>query len=127
MPVNFATFIAHQASADYTAFNNALTPGRPFRQPLQTAPNPNDYAAGLELFLSSAGDVAIVYACLSGILRWQVATAANPGHRLILLLDPTIVTGNNTLASLPMIEALPYRIIYENVDQNTVQASLELL
>jgi hypothetical protein len=126
MPVNFTAPIAHQTGSDYSAFNNAITLGRPYRQPLQTAPNPNQFATGLELFLSSTGDVAVLYSWLDGILTWQhsIATQAS---RLILTTDPRILTGSKSLSKLNLIEALPQKAIYENVDQASVQRALEAL
>lgn len=73
---NFATPIAHQTTSNYAAFTNALVVGRPFRQPLQTAANPADFSRGLELFLSSAGDVAVIFCWLDGKLRWERLTLA---------------------------------------------------
>lgn len=122
MPTNFATFIAHQTTANYSSFANALVLGRPFRQPALTAPTPANFSSGLELFLSSAGDVAAIYAWFAGELEWQAATTANPGDRLILR------TGTpNNLNRVAMIEAAPARAVYENVDAAAVQTSLEAL
>jgi hypothetical protein len=73
---NFATPIAHQTAGPYPTFTNALAVGRPFRQPLQTAPNPANFSRGLELFLSSAGDVAVIFSWLDGRLRWERLTLA---------------------------------------------------
>ncbi len=73
---NFATPIAHQTTANYAAFTNALVVGRPFRQPLQTATNPADFSRGLELFLSATGDVAIIFCWLDGRLTWERLTLA---------------------------------------------------
>jgi hypothetical protein len=125
MPVNFATPVAHQTTANYAAFNNAITLGRPFRQPLLTAPNPADFSSGWELFLSSAGDVAVVYAWLDGTLTWQASATAAPGNRLTLETDVRVRTGNQALPRLRIVEAHPARAIYENVDQASVQTALE--
>ncbi|PVE22766.1 hypothetical protein DC522_19150 [Microvirga sp. KLBC 81] len=72
----FATPIAHQTAGPYPAFTNALVVGRPFRQPLQTAANPASFSRGLELFMSSAGDVANIFCWLDGKLRWERLTLA---------------------------------------------------
>jgi|GEM_PF-6242928 len=90
---NFATPIAHQTTANYAAFANALTLGRPFRQPLQTAANPADFSRGLELFLSSTGDVAVVFAWLDGKLTWQRLTVAGT---IALTSGSATVTGSGT-------------------------------
>jgi len=122
MPVNFATPIAHQTGADYSAFNNALAVGRPFRQPLQTAPNPNNFVPGLELFLSGAGDIPVIYSWLDGLLRWQAASGAQTQNRLVLTTNPRLLAGNTNLPGLNLLEGLPVKVIYENFDQSAVQA-----
>ena len=125
--VNFATPIAHQPNADYSVFDKALTVGRDFRQPLQTAPDPDKYVSGLELFLSSAGDVAAIFSWFDAALTWQPSSATALGNRLVLTLDPRVLYGSSSLAGLVMIEAKPLLTIYENVDQAAVQSALETL
>src|SRR5262245_51696997 len=93
MGSSFATPIAHQTTDNYAAFSNSLAVGRPFRQPLQTAANPADFSPGLELFLSSAGDVPVIFSWLDGKLRWQRFTAA--GTIAVKSGSPTI-TGSLT-------------------------------
>jgi hypothetical protein len=127
MAVNFATPIAHQSSANYTAFNNAIAVGRSYRQSLQTAPNPANFAPGLELFLSSTGDVAMIFSWLDGVLTWQASSVAQPGNRLILTTEPRILAGDANLPSLNFVETLPQKAIYENIDQAAVQTALETL
>lgn len=127
MTVNFATPIAHQPTANYTAFSNAITLGRAFRQPLLTAPNPATFCRGWELFLSSAGDVDRVFAWLDGTLTWQASTAAAAGDRLILETDTAIRTARTGLRQLQIVEAHPVRATYENLSQAGVQVSLEAL
>jgi hypothetical protein len=127
VPVNFATPIAHQTGSDYTAFNNALATGRPFRQILQTAPNPSDFVPGLELFTLSTGDVSKLFSWLDGILRWRSSSTTEPGDRLILETDPRTTGSRSGLSRLPMIESIPHSAIYENVDRAAVQAALENL
>ncbi len=127
MSVSFATPIAHQTGSNYTAFNNAIALGRPYRQPLQTAPNPNNFAPGLELFLSSAGDVAVIYSWLDSSLSWLAASGAQPANRLALNTDSRILIGKASLSGLNIVESLPDQVIYENVDQTSVQTALETL
>lgn len=88
MGSTFATPIAHQVAGPYPLFANALVVGRPFRQPLQTAPNPANFSPGLELFMSSAGDVANIFCWLDGKLRWE---------RLALAGTVTVTSGSATV------------------------------
>jgi hypothetical protein len=81
--VNFATPIAHQETGDYSSFDHALAIGRPFRQPLLTAPDPDKHSPGLEVLLSESGRVASFYSWLDGILRVEPATAGR-ASRLVL-------------------------------------------
>jgi hypothetical protein len=130
MAVNFATPIAHQTAADYSRFNNAIAVGRPFRQPLVTAPNPNNFAPGLELFLSANDDIADIFAWLDGFVSWQPAAAAGSAAALILETAPDVleVAGPaTTLASLRTLEARPKKVIYENADEAAVRTALESL
>lgn len=127
MAINFATPIAHRTDTNYAAFANALARGRPFRQPLQTAPTPANFAPGLEVFLTSAGEVANLYAWLDGTLTWQASTASDPGHRLILTTSPRVLSGTGSLSSLHTLEGKPREAIYENVDQAAVLTALETL
>jgi hypothetical protein len=125
--VNFATPIAHREDQNYAAFAGALTIGRPFRQPLETAPDPALHAPGLEIFLSSAGDVSRIFAWLDGTLTWVAATVADPGHRLVLETDPLNHKAPGaalSFASLKTVEAKPGRAVYENVDQDAVRDAL---
>ena len=126
MPANFAAPIAHQTGSDYTVFNNAIIVGRPYRQPLQSVPNSNYFATGLELFLASAGGAAALSSWLDGTLTWQAASTTQASS-LLLTTDPRILTGSTSLAKLNLIEALPQKAIYENVDQASVQRALEAL
>ncbi len=128
MTVNFATPIAHQTGANYVAFTNAIVVGRSFRQPLLTAANPANFSRGLELFLSSAGVVADIYAWLDSTVTWVAATIADPGDRLILTAMPHVhqAPGSTTsLASVPALERKPKRATYENVNRAEVQTALE--
>jgi hypothetical protein len=130
LTVAFATPIAHQTVANYAAFNNALVLGRPFRQPLLTGPNPADFSHGLELILSSAGVVADIYGWLDSTLTWVPASAAAPGDRLVLTVDPHVLSmpGSDTsLSSVPTLERKPRRAVYENVDRAAVQTALEMI
>jgi hypothetical protein len=130
VPVSFATPVAHQTDADYTAFNNAIGLGRPFRQPYTAAlaTNPNNYARGLELFLAAAGDGARLYAWLDGSVTFVAATSAAPGERLVLATSPTVTgAGTNSMNRLPMLERPPKRLTFENVDRAAVQTALETL
>lgn len=88
MGSNFATPIAHQTARPYPAFANALAVGRPFRQPLQTAANPANFSRGLELFLSSAGNVADIFCWLDGKLQWE---------RLALAGTVSVTGGSDTV------------------------------
>jgi hypothetical protein len=129
MSVDFATPIAHQTGGNYNAFNNALVLGRPFRQPLQTAPSPNNFSRGTEIFFPSAGVVADIFAWFDGTLEFEAGTLAEPGDRLVLTTDPLVLfnsdRGVRTLASLHTLEAKPRRAIYENVDLAAVKLSLQ--
>lgn len=130
MTVNFATPIAHQTGANYAAFSNAVAPGRPFRQPLLTGPNPTNFSHGVELFLSSAGAVADIYSWLDSTLTWATATASTPGDRLVLTVRPPVLIApgrNASLASVPTLEHKPRRARYENVDRASVLNALEAI
>ena len=132
MTVNFATPIAHQvvrhpAPADYTRFNNAIATGRAFRQPLVTAPNANDFAPGLELFLSSADDIADLFAWFDGFVSWQPAPAAGDAATVVLETgkDVLSVPGKaTTLSSLRTVEARPKRALYSNAEEGAVRAAI---
>jgi hypothetical protein len=128
MTVNFATPIAHQTNPNYSAFANAVVIGRPFRQPLITAPAAGGFAAGLELFLSSAGDVPLLFAWLDSTVTFVPATATAPGDRLVLTVDPRVLTSpgtTTTLGSVTMLERKPKKLTFENVDRVAVQTALE--
>jgi hypothetical protein len=129
LTVNFATPFAHQTTSDYAAFNKALVIGRPFRQPLLTAPNPAAVSPGMEIFMSSAGAVADIYAWLDSTLSWAPATPPAPGDRLVATLWPLILNtpGGTSLGSVPMLERKPRRAIYENVDRTAVRDAVAAL
>jgi hypothetical protein len=127
MSVNFATPVAHQVSADYSGFNNAITIGRSFRQPLVTASNPNGWAPGLELFLSPAGNIADLFAWFDGLVSWQPAPAAGQSATLVLETGLDVLTAPGaptTLSSLRTLEARPKRALYSNADEDWVHTAL---
>jgi hypothetical protein len=118
LSVNFATPVAHQTDGTYAAFTNMLVIGQPFQQPLVTVPN---HSAGMELFLSSAGAVADIYAWLDSTLTWATESATAPGHRLVLAVRPDVAAA---LGPLRTLEPKPRRAVYENVDLPAVQNAL---
>lgn len=128
MPVNFATPIAHQTGADYTAYANALAVGRPFRQPLTSAPSPANFSSGLEIFADQQNiNAPNIFAFLDGTLRWEASNIFTPGDRLVLQTDPAVLRGRASLRTLNMLEASPSRVEYENVDRAEAQAALEAI
>ncbi|HEV3000606.1 MAG TPA: hypothetical protein VGW75_07695 [Solirubrobacteraceae bacterium] len=130
--VRFATPVADRRAGGYDDFANALARGRPFRQPVLTPPDGAGFSAGLELFLSSAGDVAALAAVLDGTLTWRAGTAEAPGDRLVLEVAADVagrprgvgrVRGTG-LGALALVEGPPRVVEYENVDAAAVAAAL---
>lgn len=133
--VRFATPVAHRRADDYSDFANALARGRPFRQQVLTPPGGGDFSAGLELFLSAAGDVAALTAMLDGTLAWRAGTAEAPGDRLVLTLAPGLAgrppglgrVHGDRLGALALVEGPPKTVEYRNVDAAAVAAALDEL
>jgi hypothetical protein len=121
MAVDFATPIAHQTGQDYSAFNNALAIGRPYRQTLAAANAA--FAPGIEIFFTTEA-VATLYAWLRGELTWQAAAATDPAGKLVLTVEPATV---NSLGQLQTIEAAPHTAVYDNANKDAVRSALQAL
>lgn len=122
--VNLAMPLAHQTTADYSAFTGTLLLGRPFRQPLESATSPGNYSDGLELFTRPAA--ANLYACFDGTLRWVPAAAA-AGAKLVIDLPATSLRGTGSLATVPMVEAPCAQVVYDNIDKAAAKTALTTL
>ena len=109
----FAMPVAHDPTT------GTVTPGpRTFRQPLLSSTVPNT-VAGLEFRISQ--DNTAVFACLDGSLSWTPAQTNVPS-RLTLAVEG--ISGKKGLRAVPTLEAVPAQIIYENIDDATLQATL---
>jgi hypothetical protein len=128
MPVNFATPIVHQTSANYTAFANALVVGQPFQQPVLSAPSTANSSSGLEIFIDPQNpDAQNIYAFLDGALSWEPSTLFVFEDRLVLQTNSIVLRGRTGLKALNMVEASPSRVVYGNPDIAGTQAALETL
>ena len=128
MSVNFAMPIAHRTTTDYSAYNNELAVGRQFRQPLNSLPDASQFAPGVEIFIMNTAtdplpvdDISSIYSLLDGTLSWQGGSTSAPANQLMLGLAP------NTAIENLLLEGPPKQMVYDNVDQATVQAALEAI
>ncbi len=128
MALNFATPLAHETVFNYVAYNNTMTVGRPFRQPVTTAPNANNFSDGLEIFLSNTGNSANLYSWLNGILKWEQGAGGVRPHKIIIETGPeNFLAGRSArnFSTLKILESHPQKAIYHNPDQAEVQTALE--
>jgi hypothetical protein len=116
----FATLIAHSTTGDYAPFNKSLALGRPFRQPIIAAADPK-YVDGLEIFFSSASEVTPLYAMLNGNLYWKGTPERNGTGQIEIRIEETV---GKALRSLPIFEAPPSSIFYDNVGARSFKEKL---
>lgn len=126
MPVRIAMPIGHQENPDYTRFDGALRAGRPFRQPLQSLPDKDDFSDGLELIISDLPDLASLFAMFDGALSWRPSPDGAPS--LVLTVDPDVYKAMLNWAlnvtPLPLLYGPPGQVVYENVDEAATKEAL---
>lgn len=118
--IKFATPVAHQTSDDYSAYDGRIRAGRPFRQPLETAPNPSGFVPGTEIFFTagSAPALAKIYACFSGAIFWQPSVGSNAPGTIVLKIDRDPYRREifrPERAKIKMVEAFPAELVYDDV------------
>lgn len=95
--------------------------GRPFRQPVDLSDS-NNYSPGLELWLHRDNSHCYLFAMFEGTLGFIPGSAAGVPHILELEIWHTTQTRYNQIPGL--LEPVPYRVIYENVDEALVRTAL---
>jgi hypothetical protein len=128
-PAELALPVGHFASGTSESLIRGarLCLGRPFRQPLDLSdvsdPSSLDCSPGLEIWLPGNTSESYIFAMFNGELR--VIQSNNQMYSLQLNLDLGTQKCLNTIPSL--LEPVPFRVIYENVDAPLVKMALQSL
>ncbi len=121
---NLALPVGHVPVTAASAPKLTFCLGRPFRQPVDL-PDSADFSPGLEIRLSNDYSNKALFSMFDGELSFVPAANAQQLHTLQLDINARTQKRYNEIAGL--LEPVPYRLIYENVDKDLVQNALSEL
>ncbi len=99
--------------------------GRSYLQPVNITDYEDNYASGLEIWMQDLTEDKKLYASFNGILKYIPSDNNNSFNKIELTINDRTVRQINRIRGL--LEPAPKKVIYKNVNEDSVESSLETL